>query len=118
MLTDMRDQIETNTMSGEEKKMKALKKIREEREQNEMPRDGKDPFLYFGFGIMSYRNTLLSLTMLFVVFSLITMPLTLKYRAGGALDESVKSKFGKLSLANLGYASVQCETFPIGYGKV
>jgi hypothetical protein len=55
--------------------MKALKKMREEREKDEKVVDGQDPFLFFGFGIMSYRNTIKTLFLLFALFSLITYPL-------------------------------------------
>jgi len=67
--------------------------MREEKEQDEKI-EGKDPFLFFGFGIMSYRNTIISLSMLFVVFSIITIPLKGYYSAGGAISEDIKTKFG------------------------
>lgn len=91
--------------------------MRKEREEDEQI-EGKDPFLFFGFGIMSYRNTIINLFYLFVVFSLITNPLLRSYQSGNAIGEDIKTKFGRQSLSNLGYASMQCQNVPIGMQKV
>lgn len=81
--------------------------MRKEREEDEQI-EGKDPFLFFGFGIMSYRNTIINLTFLFLVFTLITSPLLNAYKEGGAIGIDIKTKYGRQSLSNLGYASIQC----------
>lgn len=101
----LKDKIENKTLSKEEKKMKALKKMREEREKEEN-NDGGDPFLSFGFGIMSYRNTILNLCILFFIFTIITWPLRGKYAGSKEVMSEVTTKFP--SLSNLGYASVKC----------
>ena len=72
-----------------------------------------DPYLSLGFGLIAYRSTLWSLTLLFIVLSLIAYPLIKTYENGGAIDtEIIETKFGIFSIANLGYSSVQCATIP------
>lgn len=74
--------------------------------------------MYFGFGIMSYRNTIINLSILFLIFSLITHPLMNLYKGGGAISDDIKTKFGRQTLSNLGYASLQCQNVPFGMHKV
>jgi hypothetical protein len=85
------------------------KKIEEDLHEHEE----KDTFLSLGFGLIAYRNTLLTLAMTFIIFSLIVYPMIYSYEKGGAIDTSVNNtKFGVFSLANLGYSTVQCATMP------
>ena len=79
----------------------------------------EDPFLSLGFGLMAYRKTLYSLTVLFFFMSAITYPILNTYKDGIAIDASTTtSKYGIYSLGNLGYSSLQCNTVPFGMGKL
>ena len=67
--------------------------------------DKKDPYFRYGFGLIAYRNTLWNLTMAFVVFTILALPICYTYRTGTAWKEGF-SRNGKMTLGNLGYNSV------------
>jgi len=46
------------------------------------------------------------------------MPMLNAYKAGGAIEEEIKTKYGRSSISNLGYASINCENVPVIMGKV
>jgi hypothetical protein len=39
------------------------------------------------------------------------------YKAGGGINENVNTKYGRFSLSNLGYSSVQCSQTPVLMGE-
>lgn len=96
-----------------------LRQMYEEKHKEEkaLVEKSGDAFLNFGFGIMSYRNTIFNLALLFLLFSIISYPLGLHYKNGGGITSDVKTKFGRKSIANLGYSSLQCINTPYGMRK-
>lgn len=70
--------------------------------------DDKDPFKRLGFGLMSYRSILTSLTICFVLLTCINLPVMEIYSRGKVFDEGDP----KSMLGNLGYSSVKCSISP------
>lgn len=70
--------------------------------------DDKDPFKRLGFGLMSYRSILTSLTICFVLLTCINLPVMEIYSRGKVFDEGDP----KNMLGNLGYSSVKCSISP------
>jgi len=73
---------------------------------------GQDPFNTLGFGLIAYRNTLFSLFITFLLCSIITYPVLQAFRAGTGYNEDKDTKYGRDSIGNLGYSSVQCSSIP------
>ena len=68
---------------------------------------GGDAFNLLGFGLMSYRNVLKSLTITFILLTIIFYPVINLYRSGTGVDvEYNPGKYPEYSIANLGYSSV------------
>ena len=75
-----------------------------------------DPYLIYGFGLIAYRNTLFILSMAFIFFTVLALPLIETYKTGTSWKEG-NSKFGYLSLGNLGYNSVQCQNMQLNMAR-
>jgi hypothetical protein len=71
-----------------------------------------DPYFRYGFGLIAYRNTLFNLCVAFAVFSLLAWPMASSYASGSAWKQGF-SKFGKYSIGNLGYNTVQCKNMQL-----
>ena len=54
----------------------------------------------------------------YVLFSLFAYPIVKTYEESNAIHESVSTRYGRFSIANLGYSSVQCGTIPFGMAKM
>jgi hypothetical protein len=66
-----------------------------------------DAFKILGFGLMSYRNVLSSLTVTFFFLSVIFYPIINLYKSGSGIDvESNPGKYSAYSIANLGYSTI------------
>jgi len=104
--------------SKELRKLKALKEIQRAKKDVQSEANKDDPIQLFGIGIVSYRNTLFNLFVLFAIMSLVSIPMKAQYKKGGAIGDNVLTKYGKESISNLGYASVQCDNVPYGLGKM
>jgi len=75
---------------------------------------GGDAFKILGFGLMSYRNVLKSLTITFILLTAIFYPIINLYRSGSGVNvENNPGKYSQYSIANLGYSSIQCATIPV-----
>ena len=73
----------------------------------------KDPFIRLGYGMVSYRNLLFALIMLFTVMSIIGGGMMYINSTGNAYTYQSRSKgLSKWTLGNLGYASIKCEIAP------
>ena len=57
------------------KKSKTQSKISMLKKRQQSDDDDHDPYMSLGFGLISYRNTLWTLTILFVVLSAVAFPL-------------------------------------------
>ena len=68
----------------------------------------KDPYVELGFGLIAYRNLMETLIVGFLLLSCIIAPAAMIYRRGRAFGESDITAYGKWSLGNLGYSTVQC----------
>ena len=66
-----------------------------------------DPFLKLGLGLVVYRKLLRSLTFLFLILSILTLPVTIIYSYGHGYDKTIftTSKYEKFSLGNMGFES-------------
>jgi len=56
--------------------------------------------------------------MAFAAFSVITFPILETYSNGTGINESTSTRYGRFSIANLGYSSVQCSSIPVAMGKM
>jgi hypothetical protein len=67
-----------------------------------------------------YKKTLFQLMKIFFMFSIITYPLLYSYQhqTFPGIPEETSTKWGKSSLANLGYSRVQCTVVPISFNKM
>ena len=87
--------------------------------QDKQDIDSQDPYMSLGFGLIAYRHSLYSLSMVFIVLSLLMYPVLQAYESGTGINvKSVSTKFGLSSLGNLGYSTVQCASIPFGMEKV
>jgi len=68
----------------------------------------KDPYVKLGFGLIAYRNLMETLIVGFLLLSCIIAPAAMIYRRGDAFGDSDITAYGKWSLGNLGYSTVQC----------
>ena len=70
---------------------------------------GGDAFMLLGSGLLAYRKMLMSLTVCFVIMSVLMIPVIGSYQKGSGLDNAAKaSAMDKMTIANLGYSSIQC----------
>ena len=66
-------------------------------------------FMLLGSGLLAYRKMLFSLTVVFALMGLLMMPIIYTYSKGSGLAaSSFDSAFNNMTLANMGYSSVQC----------
>ena len=107
----------TTKEKKEAKKMKALKEIQKAK-KSQVKSAVEDPLSTFGIGIVSYRNTLFELFVLFAFLALISYPMKTAFMGGNAISSQVSTIYGRESISNLGYASIQCQNVPYGLGKV
>jgi hypothetical protein len=93
-------------------KQKAMGKIQKEKQE-------KDPFLRLGVGCVAYRTLLRSLSALFLVLSLMVLPVMKIYSEGGGYNPSMThSKYANYSLGNMGFESQQCAFVPLTMSKL
>ena len=60
-----------------------LNKMKEkERQQQKDTAETGDPYYMYGFGLLAYRNTLFTLCMAFVAFSILALPIVNNYSSG------------------------------------
>ena len=59
----------------------------------------KDPFLYLGFGVVSYFKILVQLILLMIFLSIVTMPVTFLYAWGQDLTGRDANFLGRLGQA-------------------
>lgn len=87
--------------------------------QSKRAEDEKDPFLKLGEGIHGYRSVLIVFILLFLLLSILAVPIMYIYNQGGALyDEFSDSKYGNYSLGNMGFESNQCSFTPMITSKI
>ena len=68
---------------------------------------GGNAFKILGFGLMSYRNVLFSLTVTFLFLSAFFYPIINLYKSGSGIDAaSNPGKYAGYSIANLGYSTI------------
>jgi len=67
-----------------------------------------DPLMQYGYGIVAYRNTLFTMILAFVVFTVLAVPSMVFYSNGSAYNLSFTNKTGNevYSIGNLGYSNV------------
>ena len=77
-----------------------------------------DPLMQYGYGIVAYRNTLFTMILAFIVFSVLVVPSMVLYSRGTAYNLNYKGTVGNeiYSIGNLGYSNIQCENAPLGIG--
>jgi len=69
---------------------------------------GVDPLMQYGYGIVAYRNTLFTMVLAFIVFTVLAIPSMIFYSRGTAYSIGFTSKSGNevYSIGNLGYSNV------------
>ncbi len=78
----------------------------------------EDPLMQYGYGIVAYRNTLFTMILAFLVFTVLAIPSMVFYSRGTAYGLNYANTTGNevYSIGNLGYSNVQCENTPLGIG--
>ena len=71
---------------------------------------GKDPYDELGAGFQAYFTMLRSFTCLFLVFTVIMVPVFMIYESQHGLDGTYNYQNAKYSLGNMGFSSSQCVT--------
>lgn len=70
---------------------------------------GGDAFMLLGSGLMAYRKMLSSLSVSFIIMSLLMIPVISSYKLGtGLKNANTKSAMDELTIANLGYSGIHC----------
>ena len=74
--------------------------------------------MQYGYGIVAYRNTLFTMILAFLVFTVLAVPSMMFYSRGTAYSLNYKGTVGNeiYSIGNLGYSNIQCENAPLGIG--
>jgi hypothetical protein len=68
---------------------------------------GGDAFKILGFGLVSYRNVLKSLTITFFLLTMIFYPVINLYKSGSGINtQDNPGKYSSYSIANLGYSTL------------
>jgi len=64
--------------------------------------------MQYGYGIVAYRNTLFTMVLAFIVFTVLAIPSMIFYSRGTAYSIGFTSKSGNevYSIGNLGYSNV------------
>jgi len=78
----------------------------------------KDPFMLLGFGMIAYRDLMLTLAILFGILSIAITPAFVYYSQWHGIPESdSKMPYASYSLGNMGYSVNQCQVMPLGSGS-
>lgn len=95
------------------------RKTTKRKNQYELTEEQKeDPFNFLGFGMVAYRDLMLTLIWLFIVLSVIMLPAAFIYKGYDAINSPPHSVLSKYSLGNLGYSSTQCARIPYDSKKI
>jgi hypothetical protein len=122
LLDTEKDESKLAKMTGEERKLfrLRLKNMQKEVRAKADLLNG-DPYDSLGFGMHAYRSTLFTLFLTFSAISIIMLPVLGMYGTGPKgfeeyVDPGVPrdiKNWAKLSIANLGYSSMQCSSIPL-----
>jgi uncharacterized membrane protein len=67
--------------------------------------------MLWGSGLMAYRKMLASLTVCFIIMSLLMIPVISSYKEGtGLKNANSKTAMDEFTIANLGYSSIHCSS--------
>ena len=75
-----------------------------------------DPLNQYGFGMMAYKELMLTLAVLFAVLSVIMLPAMIYYNSQQGMP--VTASFSQYSLGNFGYSTSQCQVSPYSLGSI
>lgn len=81
----------------------------------------KEPLAQFGFGIVSYMQLMQFMGWVFLVLSIINIPVLYIYHTGTAYKKPSDLFTGGWDfymLGNLGYSSVNCDSLPVTVGHL
>ena len=81
-----------------------------------MPGTDQDPLNQYGFGMMAYKELMLTLSVLFAVLSVIMLPAMIYYNSQQGIPET--ASFSQYSLGNFGYSTAQCQVSPYSLGSI
>jgi len=102
------DKHEEHTHGQESLSLKLAEQKKKKTSGQVLEDANKDPYVKLGFGLIAYRNLMETLIVGFLLLSCIIAPAAMIYRRGGAFGDSDITAYGKWSLGNLGYSTVQC----------
>jgi len=76
----------------------------------------ENPLNVFGIGILIFRHLLREMRNGFMFITIFSIAIISIYSTGDGINRAfaVKTKFGQLSIANLGMDSVKCTMIPFG----
>jgi hypothetical protein len=77
----------------------------------------EDPYNALGFGMVAYRDLMLTLMCLWGACSLLMAPALHYYSSGSGYGGSYGS-YDKYSLGNFGYSTTECQTVPVDLNKI
>lgn len=76
----------------------------------------EDPFNFLGFGMVAYRDLMVTLIALFTFLTVLMIPTAIMYgNHEGIINPTTYQRF---SLGNMGYSSTQCQRIPYDLRKI
>lgn len=106
-----RDRDNEEPLLGDKDASHKQKKQKVDKEQLD-----QDPFLLLGFGMIAYRDLLLTFVILFSFLSLLMGPAMYYYsKHEGIINPA---KYSVWSIGNMGYSTSQCANIPLEVGKL
>lgn len=79
--------------------------------------DSQDPYLNLGFGIIAYFRMLQAFIMLFIFFSILSLPALYIYSSHNGLSSLKNYSKTQFSLGNLGFSDNVCFSMYLGVGS-
>jgi hypothetical protein len=78
--------------------------------------EGSDPFNLLGFGMVAYKDLMMTSIILFSVLSVLMAPAIFYYKSFNGIQEP--KSLVQYSLGNMGYSTMQCLSVPFDLGKI
>jgi hypothetical protein len=81
-----------------------LNKENKEKAKKEKKQENEDPYLIIGFGMVAYFKMLKSLILMFIIFTLLSIPAICIYTHHNGQKDLVNYSKSRYTLGNLGFS--------------